>query len=499
MSCTNTTAMYLNVPTDICANATASRSGNTITVSGSLSVTQGNAWNYNAIYAYVDGVTSWTKVKPYKSDGGGSWSAPFSFSFDDPNAGTRSYNAIFQVFNNAETGTVGNSAAVGFSVSYNAGATAPSGLSLTNVSVTQDTVTGTVSVTDWGGTGDANSRYRNLSVMQTNDKPTSPRRYQRVYGNTMSSAILVNNSTQYGSMTIKPNTRYWLWWYATNGTYGTGSPETSTRSVITMPPTPSVSDIAVTTTTATVTYSVPDQGGGYTMTLRYRLDGGGSTIVTDLSGSGTKTGTFTISGLTSSSSHTLTISLHSTSGDSVSSVSSFTTNPVVTGLYGPVKNFDNIASCTIDPGTSPAATAVNTSTLVGWLKTRSQFLSAINEGKDLDYINVMVHKLLGTNTCYVTPFLTDGTHVGDRIYTGSSESELAATVLADTGITIITDQSTLLSSKIIPSGVEYVTKSKTIDKLYGSVGGQTKQIDKLYGSVNGQTKLVYEAPSSESS
>ena len=106
------------------------------------------------------------------------------------------------VFNNP-----GSSSVLGCSgtITIPAQSTPPTDLAISNISSTTNTVTATVSVSSWGGAGDANSRYRNLSVLETSDKSTSPRRYERVYGNTMSSAITVDNNTQYGSMTIQPN------------------------------------------------------------------------------------------------------------------------------------------------------------------------------------------------------------------------------------------------------------------------------------------------------
>lgn len=500
MSCTNTTAMYLNVSTDICASASASRSGNTITVSGTFSVTQGNAWNYNAIYAYVDGVTSWTKVKPYKTDGGGSWSASFSFSFDDPNAGSRSYNAIFQVFNNAETGTVGNPANVGFSISYPAGATAPTNLSLSNVSTTSDTVTGTVSVSSWGGTGNAQTRYRNLSVMATSDKSTSERRYQRVYGNTTSSAIVVNNNTQYGSMTIKPNTQYWLWWYATNGTYGTSSPDTSSTTVVTLPPAPSISILTVTSTSVQLSYSLPDQGGKYDMTLKYQLDGGSLVNIQTVSGSGTKAGTFTIDQLSPGTTHSVVVAVQTTAGEMTSNTLTFTTATSVasklygsvggsakeiTKLYGPVKVLDNMTGYTIvQPMTDipNSATAVNMATLTAFSKTYTQLVQAISEGREIEYALGNILRIGGGNYNFQIAYrMTDGTNVSFRSFSNSDFNALASTVFSNTGITLNPDaaQGALASSAIYPTTVDYTSV--------------TKEIIKLYGSVNGETKLVYDS------
>ena len=335
MSCTTTTAMYLNVSTTICADASASRSGNTITVSGSFSVTQSGSYNYNAIYAYVSGQTGWTRVKPYQTSAG-SWSAGFSFSFTDSGAGTRSYTAVFQVWNNAESGGIGNTATVDFSVSYPAGGTAPTGLSISNISTTTNSVTANVSVTGWGGLGDANTRYRNLSVMRTSYRGDDQRRYERVYGNTMSSDITVTSSSPYGTGTIEPNTRYWLWWFATNGTYGAEAPWQSSTIAVTKALAPTISYSEVTDSSARITYSLQPDGNFYSKNVQYSLDGG-STWVTGatVSTGASYTNSFIISGLSENTTYTILSRVNTASGNTSGNSATFTTE-IFGKMYGSV-------------------------------------------------------------------------------------------------------------------------------------------------------------------
>lgn len=339
MACSTTTSMYLNVSTDICADASASRSGNTITVSGTFTVSQSSAWNYNAIYAYVNGRTSWTRVKPYYQ-GGGTWTANFSFSFEDSGAGSPSYEAIFQVWNNAESGGVGGTASVWFSVSYPSGVTAPTGLGINSISVTDTSVSANVYVSGWGGAGDANSRYRNLSVMRTNYKPDNQRRYQRVYGNATSGIITVTSNTQYGTGTIDPNTRYWLWWYATNGTYGTGAPETSTTEVVTKAAAPTVSLSSAGTSNAIFSYSTSADGGFYDKTLQYSLDGGVNwTTVSTITGGTASTGDFFVANLLSGAEYSLQTRVITTAGTTTGPTVTFSTrvlSQTKSKTYGPV-------------------------------------------------------------------------------------------------------------------------------------------------------------------
>lgn len=485
MSCTTTTGMYLNVSTDICASASASRSGNTVTVSGTFSVSQGNSWNYNAIYAYVDGQTSWTKVKPYKSDGGGYWEASFSFSFDDSNAGTRSYNAIFQVWNNAESGTVGNSASVGFSVSYGAANSAPTGLSVTNIVRGQEYFTANVSITGWGvGSG---TRYRELQVWTQG--MVEPRRYQPAYGDSLSGNITCNNSSN-GSLTIVPNTMYTLGIYATNGSVAAGSYNASDYT--TLPPTPTISNIGVGATTAEFTYGVPNQGGKYDMTLKYQLDGGSAVTVTTLTGSGVKSGTFTVTGLSSGTTHTITAALSTPAGEVVSNTVTFTTATPSPKLYGPFPQaLEIIGGVSIAEDAHPAVTAVDKDVLCAKINDTSDVVAKIAEGYTVVNVKYIIKNIGGWRGD------VDVTLSNNVTYSRSSQTdqtgELAMAFLATWGGAAIAPTDQQLLSTVTLVNPLYSGTTKEIKKLYGSVNGQTKEIKKLYGSVNGQTKLVYSA------
>lgn len=215
-------------------------------------------------------------------------------------------------------------------------ATAPTGLAVSNAQKYQNSFAATVSVTGWGGAGDANSRYRELQVWTYNASSlVEPRKYQKATGNTMSSVITVDNNSGYGTLTIVPNTMYTIGMFASNGTYNTSSQRVGDWT--TLPPTPSLSNTSVTTTSAGFSYSVPNQGGKYNMAVKYQIDGGSKVSVTTLSGSGTKSGNFTVSGLTPNTSHTIVVSLTTDIGEVVSNTVSFTTLPNFK-LYGSVNN-----------------------------------------------------------------------------------------------------------------------------------------------------------------
>lgn len=208
----------------------------------------------------------------------------------------------------------------------------PTGLSCSNIVRGQDGFTATVSITGWGvnNTGTVD-RYRELQCWSGD--MTGDRRYQPVRGDALTGTITVNNSSS-GALTIIPNTMYTIGVYATNGAAATGS--TGVGQYTTLPPTTSISNTAVTENSASFTYSVPNQGGKYDMTLSYQLDGGALVTVTTLSGSGSKSGTFTVSGLTPGTTYTLTASLTTNAGEVVSNTVTFTTAQASVKLYGSV-------------------------------------------------------------------------------------------------------------------------------------------------------------------
>lgn len=213
-------------------------------------------------------------------------------------------------------------------------ATAPTGLAVSNIVPSQEGFSADVSVTGWGGAGSASTRYRELQVWTYSGSGlTEPRRYQNEYGDALTSSIIVNNSTPNGTLTILPNTEYVIGAYATNGTYNTGNQRLGSGT--TLPPSPSLSNTALTPDSATFVYSVPNQGGKYDMTLKYQMDGGELIAVDTLSGAGTKNGTFTVSGLESSTTYSIVLSLSTSVGEVTSNTINFTTeNGAV--LYGPV-------------------------------------------------------------------------------------------------------------------------------------------------------------------
>lgn len=212
--------------------------------------------------------------------------------------------------------------------------TAPTGLSISNLQASTDSFTATVSLTGWGGAGDASTRYRELQCWTYNSTGfIEPRRYKPVFGDSLSGAITVDNTSS-GSLTITPNTRYTIGIYASNGTYNTGNQRVGNYVTLALPATLSAS--FVTDTTATIDYSIPADGGFYSKSLEYSLDGGTTwESATTVSGGGAVTGSFTITGLTEETAYTLKSRIKTTAGISDNTDITFTTE-AGQRLYGPV-------------------------------------------------------------------------------------------------------------------------------------------------------------------
>ena len=255
------------------------------------------------------------------------WQTIFTASrtFDSSRSGQTIY--VGWKVTNDNSGYLGGSAVA--AITLPSAATPPTGLTCANIVAGEDSFTATVSVTGWGtGTG---AKYRELQCWSS--WMTNPRRYQPVMGSELTGSITVSNSSG-GELTITPNTEYAIGAYASNGEAFTQSPLIGNYS--TLPPTSTLTNTAVTETTANFSVNVPNQGGKYDMVLKYQLDSAAPVTVTTFTGSGTKSGSFTISGLSSATTYTVVASLTTSVGEVVSNTVTFTTAQPPVKLYGSV-------------------------------------------------------------------------------------------------------------------------------------------------------------------
>lgn len=218
------------------------------------------------------------------------------------------------------------------SITIDAQGTAPTGLSLSNITPGTNQIAATVSVTGWGGLGDANTRFREMSVWEYNGVGGSNRRIQKATGNTLSSTITVTNSSEVtGSLTITPNTRYTLTTFASNGTMYTD--QTNVTNTATKATAPTVSVSAYTSTTVTIAYSTSADGGAYTKYIDYSLDGTNWTNGATVSSGSATSGTFTITGLSPKTAYSIRTRVRTTAGNTTGQTLSVTTK---VAMYGSV-------------------------------------------------------------------------------------------------------------------------------------------------------------------
>ena len=233
--------------------------------------------------------------------------------------------------------------------------TPPLGLSASNIVPGIDNFTANISVSSWGGEGNASSRYREFQVWTRSDSGlVSPRRWQPIYGNATSGNITCNNSSNVTSgsgFTIVGNTTYTLGMYASNGTLTTGS--TRIGNYTTLPPKDTLTLNEATSDTLVINYSTPTDGGRYEKTLEYSVDGGTTwTTGATISTGNASTGTFTISGLTANTEYTIQSRVTTSAGTTVNdNLVASTIGPAVP-IISVVNNESNYQIQTVTYGTT---------------------------------------------------------------------------------------------------------------------------------------------------
>ena len=194
---------------------------------------------------------------------------------------------------------------------------APTGISASDIVPGTESFTANVSITGWGGEGNSSTRYRELQCW-TYDASSlvAPRRFQASYGDSLSGNITVDNSSSVDSGTslnITGNTRYTLGMYASNGVYGTISKRIG--DYVTLAYQDTLTLDAAHSSSLDIDYSVPADGGFYTKTLEYSIDGGTTwTAYGTISGGLATTGSFTISNLSANTQYTIQSRVTTTAG-----------------------------------------------------------------------------------------------------------------------------------------------------------------------------------------
>lgn len=201
-------------------------------------------------------------------------------------------------------------------ISFDAWNTPPTGLNVSNVSATKDTITGTVSISGWG-VGANSDRHLEFNV--SSDKTTNNRRYQPgTKGDTSTSKSLTCSNSSAGNITLTPNSMYYIGAYATNGSANTGV-KWDWGTKVTLPDDLSAkSATAVDTHTIKIDYTTKADGNKYAKKIQYSLDNStwvdGATVS---SGSATS-GNFNITELNPGTQYTIYLRVHTDAGDTTS-------------------------------------------------------------------------------------------------------------------------------------------------------------------------------------
>ena len=226
----------------------------------------GSAWAYDPHYSSIGELIGNGQIKPA---GSGATGRVYTRGYDTTlgiGIGTTSKGFT------ANFNGVGSSYNIGFTAWFNDGYSAPTGLGVSGQSATDSTISAMVSLSGWGYNS-GGTKYRELTASKVNGNIDN-RRFQTTDNtNDLSSVITVTNSSnQSGSMTVDPNTRYYLAGYASNGNRNTGvqfkteivTLSSGTRTVVKIKP-------------SKIEFTVTAVGGVYTPTTRFRYRKQGTT------------------------------------------------------------------------------------------------------------------------------------------------------------------------------------------------------------------------------
>lgn len=267
-------------------------------------------------------------------DGQGGLSRAKTVDFDVTltiGAADTSHNfGVYITMNNGQ-----NTGTLRWNLTFPSSGTAPTGLSVTNVSPSERSIQATVSVTGWGGLGDSTTRYRELQVWEGN--MTGDYRKQKATGDTLSSTITCDGSST-GSLNIIGNKKYYIGGYATNGTLASGP--TNFGTIVTTPPVVYGSVGTITEDSASINWSIVNQGGELDINVDYMVNNSGTWSTAEtITTNGPKIGSFSITGLSPNTTYTVDLRSDAVGGATVSGQTiTFTTAGVGSKVYCSINN-----------------------------------------------------------------------------------------------------------------------------------------------------------------
>jgi hypothetical protein len=191
------------------------------------------------------------------------WSGSDTTTNTSIEAGVRFYSSPW--------GWVGENLYISDTLVFEPAIIAPSGLAVSLSEVYTNGAKFHVSISSYGTPGNVDGRYIEAGICAQNSYG-STYKFNKAQ-NTTSSDIIVNNDSTWGTLTIRPNTRYYYGGYATNTAPG-GNAKMIQGQLVTKAEAPTVWLISTTANSATIGFSVPTDGGYYDRDIQYSLDNG---------------------------------------------------------------------------------------------------------------------------------------------------------------------------------------------------------------------------------
>lgn len=345
--------------------------------------------------------------------------------------------------------------------------TPPTGLTVSApYNITPHGATFDVSVSSYGDPSSITGRYIEAAILGTSayGSPYSI----AVAFDVASSSITVNNSGSSG-LIIQPNTQYYYGGYANNTQKFIS---TVSGQFVTAAEGPQVSISSKTTTSVTLDYVAPADGGYYSKTLAYSLDNGSTwtTFATITSGSAAS-GSFTISGLTQNSVYTVLTKATTTVGSTAGTTVTVDLRPEAT-LYGSVNG-----------------TTKRIDKLYGPVPVQYLRISGVSNQRSFNpaQFSGTYFSTYGPISLTVYPITLD-------VSTSGSNTIVSIGYNNGTSKTIFTYP----TNNYNYAGSAWGWTSNNYPPVSGSISTyvytdhyETKAIDKLYGSVNGVTERIF--------
>lgn len=255
----------------------------------------------------------------------------FDVTINGVSASATSYNfpVYIRMNNDQNVGTLR------WTLTFDASASGPSGGYINGLAATYNTSTGLVDFTATSvGVTDVGTGTLISPQFMILEQPYVSGVARQMVPYTNGGSVLLNqdNSTaQSGGITIQFNHLYHSGLYAANSNYPT-TPDYRYQgpTVVSPAASPTVTFSSATPKTATFSYTMPADAGYYSRKLQYSLNGTTWTDVTTATGTSAKTGTFTVSGLSSAHDYTLRVRTNTTAGNTPGANVAFT---AANGLY----------------------------------------------------------------------------------------------------------------------------------------------------------------------